>query len=100
MTLKVLSIHLSRMNILESKHCLVPKQYTNIFVLILAFDTGTHFGFLIKGGLGWPQTHFIAQVGLEHSILLPQPPEVWDYRNLPLLPAASANIWFGLEARL
>jgi hypothetical protein len=29
------------------------------------------------------RAHYIAQVGLKLAILLPQPPECWDYRCAP-----------------
>jgi hypothetical protein len=29
----------------------------------------------------------VAQVGLEFAILLPQPPECWDYRRAPTTPS-------------
>jgi hypothetical protein len=39
-----------------------------MFKIIYLFETGSHY---------------IAQAGLELSILLPQPPECWDYRHVP-----------------
>jgi hypothetical protein len=31
-------------------------------------------------------THYVAQAGLKFVILLPQPPEYWDYRPVPPCP--------------
>jgi hypothetical protein len=28
----------------------------------------------------WPRTHYVTQYGFKLTILLPQPPESWDYR--------------------
>jgi hypothetical protein len=36
-----------------------------------------------KGPLFGSGSHYVAQVGLELSNLLPQPPECWDYRHAP-----------------
>jgi hypothetical protein len=34
--------------------------------------------------LGWPQTHYAAQVGFKFTILLPQSHECWDCKLVPL----------------
>jgi hypothetical protein len=48
----------------------------------LAFLVG-FFVFLFETG-----SHYVAQAGLELSVLLPQPPECLDYRRAPCLAAA------------
>jgi hypothetical protein len=37
-----------------------------------------------------PRTHYVAQAGLE-LILLPQPPECWDYKHVP--PSTAQYFW-------
>jgi hypothetical protein len=46
------------------------------------FGTGSHSPY----SAGWHRTHYIAQSVLILSvILLPQPPECWDYKTVQLL---------------
>lgn len=42
--------------------------------------------YLFRQGLvdpSWPQTHYIAEVGLEFLTLLPLPRKCWDYKSMP-----------------
>jgi hypothetical protein len=53
--------------------------------------------FLGSGGDG-AGSQYVAQTGLQLAILLPQPPECWDYRRAPPRPApagiASSSLFF------
>jgi hypothetical protein len=43
-------------------------SYTNYISIKVFFETGSHY---------------VSQAGLELTVLLPQPPECWDYRCAP-----------------
>lgn len=38
---------------------------------------------------GWPETHYVAQVGFKLTILLPKPPQHWHYSHDPLALTSS-----------
>jgi hypothetical protein len=40
-------------------------------------------GRVLLCSLGWPQTHYVTQAGLDLMILLYQHPESWNYRHIP-----------------
>jgi hypothetical protein len=60
---------------LAAHHYIVLSSLLNSFMI-------TFFFFF------FPETgsHYVVQVGLEGAILLPEPPELWDYRLVPPHP--------------
>jgi hypothetical protein len=62
-----------------------------ILLYVLPFKSQTSFGqsllfvcFCVCFGIG---SHHVAQAGLKLMVLLPQPPECWDYSGVPPDPA-------------
>jgi hypothetical protein len=57
--------------------------------------TRTFFSFETKSqkSPGCLPSHYVAEPGLELMILLPLPPECWDYMDVPLCPAFIQDFW-------
>jgi hypothetical protein len=46
------------------------------------------------------ESHYVVQAGLELTILLPQPPEWWDYRYVPGSQLLNLTLWNGRKAEI
>ena len=61
-------------------------QRSRIYIDALAEYSFPTFENESHGFRGWPGTSYISEADLELLILLPLPPQCWDYKRAPTLP--------------